>query len=433
MARNLPVLEPDTMVDHFRVVRLLGRGGMGDVYLARDTRLGRKVALKLLGGSKSTTGAAGLGREQEGLITASLNHPHLVTIYASGEFKGKPYLALEYVEGQTLRQRFNEERPGTREAIRIGLAIARAVAEAHRNSVLHRDLKPENILLAKDGRLRVLDFGLARIATAGDSAATTRTGTVCGTPRHLAPEQWRGMESTEASDVWAIGTVLYELVSGRRPYEEHPVEHLHRVVATMDPVPAPKVTPGMPAELLSLVERCLDKNPQGRPPASQVAEILERLLSDGSRHEQSDRSPFRGLMPFAERHRDCFYGREREIGAFLEAMREHAVLPIVGPSGAGKSSFVQAGVIPRLREQGPWVVLQMRPGSEPFLNLAVRIQRSETKHGLTSMGRSTPPPPWQLLAKGQTISMRWRDWERPVDPLPARSSSPTSCRACQAC
>ncbi|MFH0902852.1 MAG: serine/threonine-protein kinase, partial [Pseudomonadota bacterium] len=165
------LLAADSMVDHYQVIRSIGRGGMGEVYLARDTKLGRRVALKVIQRRHLPSDARMVERFlEEARITASFNHPHIVTVYGVGEHAGSPYLALEFVEGETLRQRMNAERMAAKEVMRIGLAIAQALAEAHKNRILHRDLKPENILLAKDGRLRVLDLGLAKLL--GDSPAT---------------------------------------------------------------------------------------------------------------------------------------------------------------------------------------------------------------------------------------------------------------------
>lgn len=149
-------------VDHYKVSRLLGRGGMGEVYLARDTRLGRRVALKVLRPQALGSGRAVARFLHEAQTTARFAHPHIVTVFGVGEHEGHPYVALEYLEGQTLRQRLREGRLGIREATRVGLAVADALREAHRHRVLHRDLKPENVMIPRDGRVRVLDFGLAK-------------------------------------------------------------------------------------------------------------------------------------------------------------------------------------------------------------------------------------------------------------------------------
>ncbi|MFH0900517.1 MAG: protein kinase, partial [Pseudomonadota bacterium] len=409
------VLAADTMVDHFRILRLLGKGGMGEVYLARDTLLGRRVALKVISPEIVDSEAAASRFFHEARVTASFGHPNVVGVYAVGTFEGRPYLALEYLEGQTLRQRLDESRPGIRESMRVGAAVARALAEAHKHRILHRDLKPENVIIPKDGRLRVLDFGLAEIlpdpaAAAGAGAATgesqqhgsesggatVETGglelrsdpatarTVYGTPAYLAPERWRGDGDSEAGDVWALGIMLYEMVSGRRPLSALAIEAFRVAVSGADPMPALPSQREVPAELAELIAHSLDKTPAARPAAVEVAERLEQLLLGSKRERPAEESPFRGLFPFSERHSDVFFGRDPEIAAFLESMREQSVLPVVGPSGAGKSSFVQAGVIPRLREQGSWSVFQFRPGSDPFAGLATRLERGETARTLES-------------------------------------------------
>ncbi|MFH0902468.1 MAG: protein kinase [Pseudomonadota bacterium] len=488
-------LTEGSVVDYFRIVRPIGCGGMGEVYLARDTKLGRKVALKVihpryLGSREATTRFL-----LEAKLTASLSHPHIVTIYAVGEHEGRPYLAMEYLEGQNLRQRLNQERPALKESLRIGLAVARALAEAHRNGVCHRDLKPENVLLARDGRLRVLDLGLARVLCDGTTVLTVseseiptlsppnptiapdfafastpdpafastpdpalastpdpdppgrRTGRVLarseasvdragaapriglnmeaptsshdllprsrdyrprarhqpvqaasggesirpstmdasgsrevlGTPAYLSPERWRGDEGEQPADVWALGVMLFELLYGRRPYQESVPAELRQAVVDGPPLSIP-VDKEIALELSELVASCLARAPAERPEASTVADVLERQLLEGRRHQVgAQRSPFRGLFPFTERHADLFFGREAETDAFLESIREQALLPVVGPSGAGKSSFVLAGVIPRLREQGPWLALTLRPGSDPFRSLATALVYGESE------------------------------------------------------
>ncbi|MFH0901918.1 MAG: serine/threonine-protein kinase [Pseudomonadota bacterium] len=409
-------LVADSMVDHFRVVRLVGRGGMGEVYLARDTLLNRRVALKIIHPRYLDSEEAVARFVREAQLTAGFSHPHIVTVHTVGRHEGRPYLAMEYLEGQNLRQRMQEERPGVRESLRIGLAIAQALVEAHRHRVLHRDLKPENVVLAKDGRLRIVDLGLAKVRTtgpregivAGSSARSgeaelgsageggravaraverssdraghlstlphyaTAIGTVQGTPAYMAPEQWRGEECSEAMDIWAFGVILHELIAGRRPYEGGKA-FVAALVTGSEPVRALVPTQEVPAELVELIGRCLEKDAARRPPAVQVVAAIEQLLTGGRRQGSAEQSPFRGLFPFGERHADLFCGRDSEVAVFLESLREQAVLPVVGPSGAGKSSFVQAGVIPRLREQGAWTVLAVRPGANPFDALAARL------------------------------------------------------------
>jgi WD40 repeat protein len=355
-----PRLAPGTMVGGFRVMRLLGEGGAGEVYLARDVTLGRKVALKVL----RRAGDAFLAEAQ---VTARFSHPHIVTVHGVGEHDGRPYLALEHVEGETLRARMDADRPGLKESLRIALAIAGAVREAHAHGVLHRDLKPENVLLGKDGRPRVVDFGLAQTGGADDGAARGLEGT----PAYMAPEQWRGERCTPATDVWALGVILHELVHGRRPVVASGVAALARAVTAPGPLPELPPPPGVPDAALALLRRCLDKDPAGRPHAREVAGVLELALDpERGRVADDDAGPFRGLAAFGEEHAGFFFGRSAEVLEVLERLREQTVLPIVGLSGAGKSSFIQAGILPRLREQGAWTVIAFRPGGAPIAALA---------------------------------------------------------------
>lgn len=292
---TLPLLGPDVLVDSFEVVRLIGRGGMGEVYLARDMKLSRKVALKVVR-RESLGDQESIDRFLfEARTTAQFNHPHIVTIHAVGEYQGCPYMALEYIEGTTLRQHMDQRPVELQESLRIGLHIAEALAEAHRHHVLHRDLKPQNVLLAKDGRLRVLDFGLAKIqartepstateqslSSQGPQELATSVPGLRGTPSHMAPEQWREQECTPAADVWALGLMLYELVSRRRPYLLAPsVSPLALGMQVTSPEPVPKVRITEPGhdDLVELIDGCLQKDPSKRPTAHAVAVELKRML-----------------------------------------------------------------------------------------------------------------------------------------------------------
>ncbi|MBW2700167.1 MAG: protein kinase [Deltaproteobacteria bacterium] len=379
------LLKPDTLVEHFRIMRPLGRGGMAEVYLARDTKLGRKVALKMIR-VEALGSADALERFLfEARATARFDHPNIVTVYAVGEYKGQPYVALQYLEGHSLRERMGKTPMGVREAVRICLAVAEALKEAHANHILHRDLKPENVMLGADGRVRVVDFGLAgRVDSqpALNSRGEQKTEPpeepkarpdVLGTPAYMAPEQWQEEETSGATDVWALGVMLYELIAGHRPYEAPTPVKLALKVCGTDRVPGIDSDRNLPLGLPKLLGRCLEKNPADRPVAAELVDLLWAVLHPEEAAATEAESPFRGLLPFAENHSHLFFGRETEVASFIERMRVQCLLPVVGPSGAGKSSFVQAGVIPRLRERGPAVVLSFRPGSKPFEALASRI------------------------------------------------------------
>jgi serine/threonine protein kinase/WD40 repeat protein len=444
-------LSAGSMVDHFKVIRLLGKGGFGEVYLARDTKLGRKVALKVI----HTTN---LGSEEavqrflfEARATARFNHPHIVTVYAVGESGGVPYVALEYLQGRTLRQRVADQPPTVIETVRFGIAIADALREAHRHKILHRDLKPENILIPLDGRLRVVDFGLAKrvratrrsgalpTLTAREVSAVSATLPVAspateatmppsfpgtessfhglplvdddrtldtgfdsvdsqslrGSPHYMAPEQWRGESGSEKTDIWSLGVILYELLAGQLPYLETRIDELALAVCGLEPVP-PLPSGDLPVPLHQLVHACLEKRPDQRPDAARIIEVLEGVLGSQRVQTVDDHGPFRGLLPFAEEHAAVYFGREAEVGAFLERLRIDPTIAVVGPSGAGKSSFVQAGVIPRLREQGRWMVLKMRPGRDPFAMLAARIGQPTTSRLLVASERTAAVSPDEL-------------------------------------
>ena len=386
-------------MDQFQVVRPLGRGGMGEVYLARDTTLGRRVALKVLRPEALGTDDAVERFLHEARATARFSHPHIVTIYVVGTHEGHPYLALEYVEGQTLRERMAEGRMAPREALRVALAVAEALAEAHRHGVLHRDLKPENVIIGRDGRVRVLDFGLAKVFSSpgapqepedtleqGSSSSLevvepgsdevrqtfeTLGGSVGGTPAYMAPEQWNDGECTGATDVWALGLLLYEMISGH-PALSGP-SHVQICFQVCSDEPMPPLQGQVPGELRQLVARCLTKEMDQRPAVEELEETMSAVLAMRRSLTPRKRAPFRGLQPMDERDAERFYGRDDELAAFLERIRTEPVMPVVGSSGAGKSSFVLAGAIPRLQEQEKWIAMRMRPGRHPLRALAALL------------------------------------------------------------
>lgn len=348
-------------IDHYKIARKLGEGGMAEVFLARDTVLGRSVALKILRRAALSTTEAGRFLE-EARATARFSHPNIVVLYATGRFGRRPYLALEYLPGGSLAERLREGPVGAREAVRLGLAIARALREAHRYGLLHCDLKPANVLVPDDGRPRVVDFGLARAVMT--LAAPSLDQSWSGTPIYMAPEQWRGEPLTAAVDVWALGMTLFEMVAGH-PAREHPGLPL----GAGDGAPPPLRTELRP--LAELVAACLARTPAERPPIDDVVRVLERLDAAGTQVGASPlEAPFRGLETFDERHRRFFFGREDEATRFLQVLEVSRAVAVAGPSGIGKSSFVQAGVFPRLEEAKPSMLIRLRPGAHPFRALA---------------------------------------------------------------
>jgi WD40 repeat protein/serine/threonine protein kinase len=369
------------LIDHFRIKRLLGQGGMSVVYLARDLKLGRQVALKLIHPRDMETWEAVPRFLQEARATAQFSHPHIVTIYTVGEYEGSPYLALEYLEGQTLRERLDERQFSLLEALRLLEAVADALTETHQHQVLHCDLKPENLQLARDGRLRVLDFGLSRFLhqpTTDDAPPEHWLSKVQGTAPYMAPEQWQqGARLTSATDSWAFGVLMFELLTGDVPFQELSLFELQRAIRHN---PAPPLPEHLPPTLRTLVEECLSKKPDNRPSMDTCLQRIRAFRQPQMQEGETELNPFRGLSAYREEHASFFFGRESEIELCLERLREQPILGVVGPSGCGKSSFLLAGAVPRLLEQESWLVLKLRPHRRPFLRLASQLLKALEGH-----------------------------------------------------
>ena len=353
-------------IDRFSIVRVLRGGGMGRVVVARDTTLGRLVALKFVRTDKMSEARAKL-LLTEAQIIAKCDHENIVRIYDVGTHRGRLFLALQYIDGEPLRARLRDGPMESREVMRTGLPVARALQGAHSRQIVHCDLKPDNVVVGRDGRVYVVDFGVSKLRSLHTDTASHSP---VGTPQYMAPEQWHEEETlTSAADIWALGVTLFELAAGRRPFAgpdfEAQVAHSDR--------DAPRLGSNNEA-LNALVAKCLRRAPSQRPSADQVAEALERGLADVVPHDAS--TPFRGLESFDEAHAALFRGRDLEIDALVERLRHQPFIGIVGASGAGKSSLVFAGLVPRLREQGPWAVLRMQPGIHPWRTLAARILRA---------------------------------------------------------
>ena len=276
---SLDALQPGERLLHFEVVRELGRGGMGVVYEARDTKLRRRVALKVL---PSAVAGDPERRERflrEARAAAAVTHPNLVVVFEIGESEARLFIAMEFVEGESLRAHLARHAAGLPpdEAVRIASAIAAGLARAHRAGVVHRDLKPENVMIAPDG-VKLLDFGIAKAlepvdaaaahaehaTVTGSGAALTHEGAMIGTPGYMAPEQVSGKASDRRADVFALGVVLYELLTGRAPFGG--ATPMERAVATLRDEPAlpSSLATGIPRSLDSLVTRCLAKRADER-------------------------------------------------------------------------------------------------------------------------------------------------------------------------
>ncbi|HXW05948.1 MAG TPA: protein kinase [Vicinamibacterales bacterium] len=275
-------LAPGTIVGTHRLERLLGRGGMGVVFLAYDTRLHRHVALKIIDReTDDATSSARLLREARN--AAALNHPNICTIHEVGDADSAAFIAMEYVNGRSLRDRLDEGGAlPLDEAVRCGIQAADALAYAHEHRVVHRDFKAANVIVDADGRLKIVDFGLARrddslLADASTHASLVPAGTVAGTPYAMAPEQVRGEAGDARTDVWALGVLLYELVSGARPFTGGTVPELFSSILAQ---PAPPLPGRVPVALRAVIERSLEKNPARRyQSAGEVRSALEAIAT----------------------------------------------------------------------------------------------------------------------------------------------------------
>jgi serine/threonine protein kinase/Tol biopolymer transport system component len=256
------------VISHYRVLSRIGAGGMGEVYLAQDTTLERTVALKILPADVAASEQR-MGRFiQEAKTASALNHPNIITIYQIGQAESVLFIATEFIEGETLRERMKQTSLTILEALDVAIQIASALAAAHQAGVVHRDIKPENIMLRRDGILKVLDFGLAKLTGAwqpevNSEAATmveTVPGTILGTVVYMSPEQARGKEVDERTDIWSSGVLLYEMVAGVLPFEQETPSDVMAAILRSDPPPLSSILAEVPPELDRIVAKSLMKN-----------------------------------------------------------------------------------------------------------------------------------------------------------------------------
>ncbi len=373
-------------IEQYELIRELGRGGMGQVFLARDTRLGRRVAMKfLVSSSKKFTDRFVI----EARATARCSHENIVVIHDVETFDNLPYMVLEYIEGTSLAKLMQQKRLPVGRAIELVVPIVKALVAAHAANIVHRDLKPENIIVNLGGTVKVLDFGIAKLYEEGaektprpSPAAAPDTETklgIVGTLPYMSPEQLGTDEVDHRSDLWAVGIILYEMLAGKHPLDPLTQGKLFGAAASDDLMPslADDVT-GLPDRVVAIVARCLAKKKQDRfPTASALLAELEPLLPRSTgRHLVANESPYPGLNAFQESDADRFFGRSHDIAGAVARLRDQPMVAVVGPSGAGKSSFVRAGVVPALKASGdPWECIIVRPGRQPLVALASALEQ----------------------------------------------------------
>jgi formylglycine-generating enzyme required for sulfatase activity len=390
---------PPASFDDFRLVRLLGRGAMGVVWLAHDRLLDRAVAIKFI------LGVAGDAERARFLVEARaiarLSHPNVVAIYRAGEIARRPYLVSELVRGATLSE-VPRPVPGER-LLSIALGLARGLAAAHRRGVLHRDLKPANVILAEDGEVKLLDFGVAKLldvvgeerprageragepAGEGDVARTRGAGVrralrslgegtegeVVGTPLYMAPELWRGEPASRRSDIYSLGMVLYELAAGQPVHGGVPLDELARLRAEDTPPALAAAAPAVEPRLAAIVDRCIARDPAERfASGDDLRDALEALAAAAlPARSFPEGNPYRGLQRFEARHRGLFFGRDAEVRVLVERLRAEPLVVVAGDSGVGKSSLCLAGVLPAFEDAG-WSVVRIALGPQLGARLA---------------------------------------------------------------
>jgi serine/threonine protein kinase/Tfp pilus assembly protein PilF len=352
-----------TRLGAYQILGPLGAGGMGEVYRAKDLRLGREVAVKVLPAGVASSPERLARFEREARTVAGLNHPNIVTLHSVEDHDGIRFLTLELVEGQTLSTLITPGGLSPSRIVEIAVPLTDALVAAHERGVIHRDLKPGNVMVTREGRVKVLDFGLAKIAQAtmdegADRSATVEsplsiTGQVVGTVPYMAPEQVRGEVVDARTDLFALGIILYELASGRRPFSGSTLVDLSSAILRDSPDPLEGIRSDLPRELRSIVDRCLEKDPRRRFQTaleirSELGRVQEKL--GAARSAAATGSPSIAVLPFVNMSRD----EENEYfsdGLSEELLNVLARIPELKVTGR-TSSFAFKGTHEDLRDIG---------------------------------------------------------------------------------
>ena len=338
----------------YRIEARIGAGGMGDVYRAYDVKLDRLVAIKLLTAAFSADPEWVQRFRVEARAASALNHPNILVIHDIGEADGRAFIVSELVEGRTLRAGIADGAIGLREAIDLASQVASALAAAHARGIVHRDIKPENIMVREDGYAKVLDFGLAKLADADQSPPDQATllsqpGVIMGTPGYMSPEQAAGRAIDYRSDQFSFGAVLYELVTGRRPFDRPTAVQTAAAILTEEPEPLVRLCPDLPPPFRWAIERCLAKRLGDR--YSSTAD-LHRDLSTIHGRISDARAPAMPLpAPNLPTMPTSFIGRDADKAAMRALLEQSDVrwVTVTGPGGVGKTRLI----LQVAREAGP--------------------------------------------------------------------------------
>lgn len=386
-----------TTLGKYHLVARLGGGGMGTVFKAHQPRLERYVAIKVLHTHLAQDVEFVSRFEREAAAIARLSHPNIVKIYDFDAEDGQYYMVMEYLQGPTLKAELSNRQQNHQplnfvEAVQIILPLLKAVGYAHANGVVHRDIKPSNVILTSEGQIVLTDFGLAYIV---GGLQLTDTGSTSGTPEYMSPEQAKGQRGDERSDLYSLGVMLYEMATGRLPFQGETrfatvLKHIQE-----EPQPPSQLNAELPSALEGVILTALQKDAAERfQTAEEMYTALEQALGSSYRaaeplavtaplaemdaigestvgeHTSTSQRPYRGLFAFREEDAAFFFGRQVFTDHLFEAIQRQNMVVVVGPSGSGKSSVIFAGLAPRLRQETHWLIVDFRPGSQPFQALA---------------------------------------------------------------
>ena len=400
---SAPTLARGASIGHYEIVESIGSGGMGVVYRAHDRRLARDVAVKVIAGHLASDPGARLRFEREARAIAALSHPNILAIHEFGIEQDTPYAVTELLQGESLRSRLERGPLPWRDAVDLGIAAANGLTAAHARGIVHRDLKPENLFLTSDGQLKVLDFGLARTDAAGPwpqsaespTIAETQFGAIVGTIGYLAPEQARGDAATAASDVFALGCILFEMIAGRRAFDGATAADRFAAVLKHDPGPLCGIA-DLPPELDAIVQRCLQKEAWRRyPSALELAGSMESLRSgagpgSGIQTARRPRSRTRSLavLPFelSPANPDAEFLSEGLTESIIDSLSELPKLRVLPRSTVFRYRTVVLDVPAIGRELGATHVLTGRVAVRAE-TLKVHVELVETEKNRQLWGR----------------------------------------------
>ncbi|HET19582.1 MAG TPA: serine/threonine protein kinase [Chromatiales bacterium] len=347
-----------TVISHYRILSQLGEGGMGVVYRSEDLKLDRTVALKFLSSNLVRDREAQLRFVHEAKAASALDHPNICNIHGIEETDdGRLFIAMACYEGETLKDIVDRGPLDLEDALEIAVQAAQGLAKAHSLGIVHRDIKPDNVFLTEDGLVKLLDFGIAKLM---GSTQMTRPGTLLGTVSYMSPEQVRGEEVDRRTDLWSLGVVLYQMLSGRLPFEGTTQEAVLHAIVKAQPEPPGEFRGKLPPALERAVMKCLQKDVSERYQGMEaLLQVLQPLVGRTGSHLTRQRTvgqhklfdaqglqPYPGLASFSAKEAEYFHGRESQMEAVWQKLRRERLLAVGRTLGRGKDIVPASGCGP---------------------------------------------------------------------------------------